>query len=104
MTERAVLAPEAEAELRKIVTRIHDQHPEAARRLRQLVDVAARRIGARPLLGRVDPRLAAPRFRFWSLSAFSLLIVYNGTTDPVRIVRIVHTAQDLPKALKELRF
>ena len=68
-----------------------------------VIVTTAERIGQRPLLGRVDPRLAAPRFRFWSLSAFSLLIVYNATTDPVRIVRIVHTAQDLPKALKELR-
>ena len=103
MTDRAVLAPQAEAEFREILARIHAEYPAAARRLRQHVDDATRRLGARPFLGRVEPKLARPRFRFWSLRAFSLLLVYNATTDPVRIVRIVHTARDFPTVLKDLR-
>ena len=67
------------------------------------MDDAARRLGARPFLGRVEPHLASPRYRFWSLPAFSLLIAYDPEDDPVQVLRIVHTAQDLPRALKELR-
>ena len=76
---------------------------EVMRETDLVVVTIARRIGQRPLLGRIEPRLAQPRFRVWSLPSFSLLVVYNATTDPVRIVRIVHTAQDLPKVLKDLR-
>ena len=76
--------------------------PRAACRLRDLVDAAAERIGARPLLGRVEPALARPQYRFWSLPAFSMLLVYDATTDPVQNLRIVHTARDLPKVLRHL--
>ena len=103
MSRPAVLAPEARQDLRRILDRFDD--PVPARRLRDLVVVTtARRIGQRPLLGRVEPRLVQSRFRVWSVPSFSLLVVYNATTDPVRIVRIVHTAQDLPKVLESLRF
>ena len=54
------------------------------------------------MLGRVEPKMGRPSIRVWSLSSFSLLLVYNATTDPVRILRIVHTSRDLPKALKNL--
>ena len=102
MTARAVLTPLAETELREAVRRIALDNPQAAQRLRGLVDAAAVRIGERPLLGRIEPALARPRYRFWSLPAFSLLLVYNAEVDPVRIIRIVHTARDLPKVLKHL--
>ena len=54
------------------------------------------------MLGRVEPKMGLPSIRVWSLSSYSLLLVYNATTDPVRILRIVHTSRDLPKALKNL--
>ena len=54
------------------------------------------------MLGRVEPKMGRPGIRVWSLSSFSLLLVYNATTDPVRILRIVHTSRDLPNVLKNL--
>ena len=54
-------------------------------------------------MGRVEPFLACPPYRFWSLPVFSLLIAYDPEEDPVQILRIVHTAQDLPNVLKDLR-
>ena len=101
MSGPAVLGPIARQELRRLLDRFDD--PVPAQRLRDLVLATARRIGERPLLGRVEPRLARPQFRFWSLPAYSLLVVYNAEADPVRVVRIVHTAQDLPRALRDLR-
>ena len=100
MSRPAVLAPEARQDLRSILERFDD--PVPARRLRDLVVTTATRIGSRPMLGRVEPKMGRPSIRVWSLSSFSLLLVYNATTDPVRILRIVHTSRDLPKALKNL--
>lgn len=78
------------------------EHAAAALRLKQSVEQAARRIGERPRLGRQEPTLADPRYRFWSLSGFPYLIVYRPDTSPPSIVRFVHTARDLPPLLAEL--
>ncbi len=102
MSGPAVLAPGARAEFLRALRRIDGENPAAARRLLEAVDTAARRIGERPLLGRVELSIAPPRFRFWSLPAFSMLLAYDTQPDPVQILRVVHTAQDLPNLLKEL--
>ena len=103
MSGPASFAPKARAEFLQHLRRIDDESPVAARRLQEAVDMAARRIGERPLLGRVELSLARPRFRFWSLPAYSLVLAYDAEWDPVQILRVVHTAQDLPKLLQELR-
>ncbi|MBV8912144.1 MAG: type II toxin-antitoxin system RelE/ParE family toxin [Acetobacteraceae bacterium] len=102
MSGPAVLAPRAEQELYEALRYVGRENPAAARRLRDQVEAASKRIGARPLIGRLEPSLARPQYRFWSLTAFSLLLVYDAEADPVEILRIVHTARDLPKALKHL--
>jgi toxin ParE1/3/4 len=79
------------------------EHAVAAERLRDAVDLAARRIGERPLLGRQEPALADARYRFWSVPGFPYLIVYRPDLSPPSIVRFVHSARDLPKALADLR-
>ena len=79
------------------------EHAAAAQRLKQSVEQAARRIGERPLLGRQELALAGPRYRFWSVSGFPYLIVYRPDTSPPSILRLVHTARDLPALLIELR-
>ncbi len=79
------------------------EHAGAAQRLRDAVDLAARRIGERPLLGRrQEPALADARYSFWSVAGFPYLIVYRPDLSPPSIVRFVHTARDLPKALADL--
>jgi hypothetical protein len=42
-------------------------------------------------------------YRFWSLTRFGYVLVYDPTTDPFEILRFVHTRRDLPRALAELR-
>ena len=66
-------------------------------------DNAARLIGARPLAGRQRPELLPGPYRFWSLVRFSYVMVYDPETDPVLILRLVHTRRDLPRALADLR-
>ncbi len=102
MSERAVLAPQARRDLRDALQWIGRDNLAAARNLRDAVESAARLIGSRPEIGRQRPDLASPRYRFWSLPAFSYLIVYDVSQAPPRIARLVHTARDLPKALADL--
>ena len=78
------------------------EHAAAAQRLRQNVERAARRIGERPLIGRLDLALADARYRFWSVSGFPYLIVYRPDTSPPSIVRFVNTARDLAPLLADL--
>jgi toxin ParE1/3/4 len=73
----------------------------AARALSDAVLEAARRLGASPALGSWRAYLP-PRYRVWSLTRFGYVIVYDATTDPVQILRIVHAARDLPRLLAHL--
>ena len=63
---------------------------------------AARRLGANPLLGSPRPHLRPP-YRCWSLTRFGYLLVYDPRTDPVEILRFVHTSRDLPRVLADLK-
>ncbi len=102
MSRPAVLAPEARAELLKAVRRIAKDNEAAARRLRRAVGAAARLIGEHPQAGRLQPLLAPPRYRFWSLTDFHYVVVYESAARPPRIARILHTTQDLPPLLRDL--
>lgn len=77
-------------------------HASARQALRTAVVTAARRLGANPLLGSPRPHLPAP-YRFWSLTRFGYVLVYDPRTDPVEILRFVHTKRDLPRVLADLR-
>jgi toxin ParE1/3/4 len=64
--------------------------------LRDAALTRALRIGARPSIGATRPFLGADRFRFLLLRGFSYRMVYTADTDPPRILRVLHTARDLP--------
>jgi toxin ParE1/3/4 len=102
LTVPAILTPRARRELAKALERIAEDNPDAAERLYNAVQQAARLIGANPALGARRPRLANIRHRFWSIPRYRYLLVYTDATDPPRIVRIVHTSQDLPRVLADL--
>ena len=103
MTAGAVLTRQARRELVRAVQWIAKDNPDAAARLNDAVLEAALRLGANPLIGRTAPPPFLPSYRFWSLMRFSYLLVYDPATDPVEILRCVHTSRDLPRALAELR-
>ena len=69
MTRPARFAGTARREFAKALRDM--EHAAAAQRLRQNVERAARRIGERPLIGRLDLALADARYRFWSVSGFA---------------------------------
>jgi len=77
------------------------EHASAVERLKRAVSDAARRIAQNPSLGSVRPHLPPP-YRFWSLTRFGYVLVYDPSTDPVEILRFVHTRRDLPRVLAHL--
>ena len=76
-----------------------------SRRPRALLQAAlhgARRIAARPLLGRLRTELLPAPYRFWRVAGFPYLLVYNAARQPPRVVRFVHMARDLGPLLADL--
>lgn len=96
---------QAAADLDHIVGWALDQGDAAAaaERLLTAVLTAGKRLGDRPLLGRRRPDLLPEPYRFWSLPRHRLLLVYDPTTTPPTILRVLNTAQDLSPLLAELR-
>lgn len=103
MSVSAVLSPAARAAVIEAVQWIGEENPAAARRFRQAVGEAARRIGARPAIGRRQPALLGERYRLWSLTGFPYVLVYDPLPQPPQILRVLHTARDLPKLLSDLQ-
>jgi plasmid stabilization system protein ParE len=97
-------APRAAADLDDAVGWLLDRSaaPAAAERLLKAVLDAGERLAARPQLGRRRPDLLRDPFRVWSLPRFALLLIYDPTTDPPAILRVLHTAQDLGPLLGDL--
>ena len=102
MTRPAVFAPAARADLRQAVTWIAQDNPVAARALADAAVRAAARLGANPRLGAARPALAGDRVRFLLLRGFPYVVVYVAEADPPRILRMLHTARDLPSLLAGL--
>lgn len=81
----------------------HGARPETAAKLLRAVLLAAERLGSRPLLGRRQPGLVPDPFRIWSVPAQRVIMIYNPDTRPVRILRVLHTARDLPNLQRNVR-
>jgi plasmid stabilization system protein ParE len=54
-----------------------------------------------PKSGTERPNLADPPARFLVIRGFPYVVVYDTDTTPPTILRIVHGARDLPKALQD---
>jgi toxin ParE1/3/4 len=94
-----IFTPRAQRELREAVVWIADENPAAADALLAAAMAAARRLQARPKLGRVRLEVAPERYRFWSLRGFPYLLVYDAEAEPPIILRFVHQSRDLPAVL-----
>ena len=94
-----IFAPRAQRELRAAAEWIAEDNPAAADALLAAAMDAARRLQARPKLGRVRLELAPGRYRFWSLRGFPYLLVYDAEAEPAIILRFVHQSRDLPGVL-----
>lgn len=98
----AAFSPQARRELIAAARWIAKDNPAAARALRDAVHRAASQIGDHPEIGRVRSDLADEPYRFFLLTGFPYIVVYNAARTPPLIVRILHGARDLPDVLWEL--
>jgi len=98
-----LFVPRALRELRAAAVYIARDNPLAAQALLDAALRAARTLADHPEMGRLRPALTPPRYRFWSLTAFSYVLVYDPARTPIQVLRVVHTARDLPTALADLR-
>jgi len=94
--------PAAERDLQAAAGWIARDNPTSAEALLRAALTAARRSRDRPGMGRVRADLALARYRLWPLRGFRYLLVYGTAPDPAHVVRIVHTARDLPAALHDI--
>jgi plasmid stabilization system protein ParE len=81
----------------------HGGAPVAAERLLTAVLAAGERLAEHPLLGRRRPELLPEPYRFWSIPRWRLLLIYDPTTKPATILRVLSTSQELSPLLAELR-
>lgn len=102
MPVRARLTARAADELDEAARWIASDSPRAARGLRDAVLAVARLIAEHPFIGTARLELAPEPFRFCVIRGYPHLIVYDPTTRPPTIMRIVHRARDLPEVLKDL--
>jgi toxin ParE1/3/4 len=100
--KRAVLSQSALRDLLTAAKWIAEDNPSAAQAFRESVSKAAVRIGEHAQLGTSRPDLAGEPYRLLVLAGFPYLIVYHAERRPPLIVRILHTARDLPEALRGL--
>jgi toxin ParE1/3/4 len=99
----ATLSRRARRELNSALRWIAQDNAAAAQGLLDAVRKAAERIGQYPQIGARRPDLtASARHRFVALTGFPYLIVYAEDRDPPLIVRILHSARDLPRHLQDL--
>ncbi len=79
----------------------HGAAASAAEELLTTVLAAAERLAARPLLGRRRPELLQEPYRFWSIPRWQLLLVYDPTTTPATVLRVLNATQNLPPLLAD---
>jgi len=104
VSQTAVLTSEARDDLRAELLWIGPENIAKAQALRDAIFLAARRLGERPLLGRREADLLPEPYRFWSLTRFQVVLVYNAGTVPPRILRILilSTARDFGPLLSTI--
>ena len=97
MSDYAV-TPSALADLEEIWAHIAADHPEAADDLESDIFAACQLVANNPEMGMKRPGWTELPVRFWLVRRF-YLIVYDPLSLPIRILRILHTARDIPKLL-----
>lgn len=87
----------ASNDLSDIEDYISRDSPAAARRVIIELESAMQRLAEMPHIGHRRGDIEDKRYRFWSV--FSYLIVYDPSTQPLQIIRVVHGHRDLPNLL-----
>ena len=81
-------------------TALRMKHPDAGERFLAAVDGTAKQLLAQPELGRCRPEVKSG-LRSWPVEGFgNWIIFYRLEKESLRLVRLLHGARDLPRALR----
>ncbi len=98
--EKYQFTPQALSDLFGIWNYIARDNPAAADLVQEAVFRACSLLADSPLIGRVRKDLTPLPVRFWGVSPYSkYLIVYDPEKKPLRVIRIIHGARDMPSVL-----
>lgn len=97
-----IFGPIAREDLRQALAWIARDNEAAAQAMLQATLQSARRIVARPMLGRLRAELLPAPFQFWRVAGFPYLIVYDAARQPPVVLRLLHMARDLAPLLADL--
>lgn len=103
MSRRVIWSPPAERDRDAIAEYISRDSPKSALRFLDAVEQACQRLADIPEIGGIWesslPRLAG--LRVWQIPGFENYLLFYRPTDPaIQIVRVLHGARDLEKALR----
>lgn len=95
-------SPFAREDIESSATYIADRNSQAARRFLQAVQDTVKRIAEFPTLGVVYPHPDHPGLRAKLVTAFRNFIIFYAIRDErIYIVRVLHTARDIPHILNQ---
>lgn len=88
----------AQRDLVEIWEYIARDNPDAADRVIGAMRDAVRLLAEHPGIGHPRADVSDPRYRFWRV--YSYLLAYRATDETLLVIRIVHGARDLRRALR----
>ena len=92
--------PQAVEDLFEIWSYIANDDSEAASRVEEAIYAACAFLAENPLAGRIREDLTSLPLRFWLVQPYrSYWIVYRPETKPMQVIRIIHTARNVPQVL-----
>lgn len=89
---RALVTPEAKADLRAIWEYIADDNIDAADRVLDQIEEAFNRLADMPGVGHFRLDLLDQRYRFYTV--YSYVIAYRWETRPIEIIAVIHGARN----------
>ncbi|MGH7094412.1 MAG: type II toxin-antitoxin system RelE/ParE family toxin [Stellaceae bacterium] len=99
----ASLANSAQRDVIAAAGWIARDNPAAADAFLDAIDRAGKLIGDHPGIGTVHRELARAEYRFLGLTGFPYIVVYTTRRGLPVIARVIHTARDLPRLLRDLQ-
>jgi plasmid stabilization system protein ParE len=97
-----LLTPQAEEDLFAVWSFIAQDNLEAADRVEAQIYAACGFLTSAPQAGHIRRDLTARPVRFWTVPRFpNYVVVYDPDSSPLRIIRVLHGALDIPRRLTE---
>jgi plasmid stabilization system protein ParE len=92
--------PQAIEDLFEIWSYIAGHDVEAASRVEEAIHAGCPFLTDTPLAGRIREDLTSLPLRFWLVQPYrNYWIVYRPETKPLQVIRIIHTARNIPQIL-----